>query len=116
MFINFKRLLDFNNGRMPFAAAQVGLGFRNEIHPKQGLLRVREFSLAEIEHFVDPLNKDHPKFDQVKDIKLPLFSKENQVAGDRVIIRDMTLEDAVKNKIINNQTLAYFIARTYLFL
>jgi glycyl-tRNA synthetase len=34
IFINFKRLLDYNNGRMPFAAAQIGLGFRNEIHPK----------------------------------------------------------------------------------
>ncbi len=28
---------------MPFAAAQIGLGFRNEISPRAGLLRVREF-------------------------------------------------------------------------
>lgn len=34
IFVNFRRLLEFNNGRMPFAAAQIGLGFRNEIHPK----------------------------------------------------------------------------------
>jgi len=34
IFINFRRLLDYNNGKMPFAAAQIGLGFRNEIHPK----------------------------------------------------------------------------------
>lgn len=101
---------------MPFAAAQIGLGFRNEIHPKQGLLRVREFTMAEIEHFVDATNKNHPKFANVKDMKLPLFSKQNQVAGDRVIIRDMTLEDAVNSKVIDNQTLAYFMARTYLFL
>ena len=62
---------------MPFSAAQIGLGFRNEIHPKQGLLRVREFTMAEIEHFVDPDHKEHPKFNNVKDMKLPLFSKEN---------------------------------------
>lgn len=31
--------------------------------------------MAEIEHFVDPNAKDHHKFDKVKDIKLPLFSK-----------------------------------------
>jgi glycyl-tRNA synthetase len=61
-------LLEYNNGRMPFAAAQIGAGFRNEIHPKQGLLRVREFTMAEIEHFVDPDNKDHPKFDRVKSL------------------------------------------------
>ena len=54
MFINFRRLIEFNNGRLPFAAAQIGLGFRNEISPRQGLLRVREFTMAEIEHFVDP--------------------------------------------------------------
>lgn len=69
--------MDYNNGRMPFAAAQIGLGYRNEIHPKQGLLRVREFTMAEIEHFVDPERKEHPKFNQVKDLKLPLFSAKN---------------------------------------
>ena len=34
IFLNFRRLNEFNNGRMPFAGAQIGLGFRNEIHPK----------------------------------------------------------------------------------
>jgi hypothetical protein len=34
--------------------AQVGSAFRNEIAPKQGLLRLREFTLAEVEHFVAP--------------------------------------------------------------
>ena len=29
MFLNFHRLLEYNGGRMPFAAAQIGLGFRN---------------------------------------------------------------------------------------
>ena len=40
-FINFQRLLEFNNGRVPFASAQIGRSFRNEISPRQGLLRVR---------------------------------------------------------------------------
>lgn len=101
---------------MPFAAAQIGLGFRNEIHPKQGLLRVREFTMAEIEHFVDPDNKDYPRFNRVKDIKLPLFSANNQETIERLMINDMTLEQAVNDKVIDNQTLAYFMARTYLFL
>mmetsp|Transcript_11566 Transcript_11566/g.19547 ORF Transcript_11566/g.19547 Transcript_11566/m.19547 type:complete len:101 (-) Transcript_11566:1223-1525(-) len=77
IFLNFRRLNEFNNGRMPFAGAQLGLGFRNEIHPKQGLLRVREFQMAEIEHFVDPLNKDHAKFSTVKDIALPLLTAQS---------------------------------------
>lgn len=40
-FVNFNRLLDFNNGRVPFASAQIGKSFRNEISPRSGLLRVR---------------------------------------------------------------------------
>ena len=41
IFVNFRNLLEFNNGRMPFAAAQIGPAFRNEIAPRAGLLRVR---------------------------------------------------------------------------
>lgn len=41
IFLNFKRLLDYNNGRLPFGGAQIGCGFRNEIAPRAGLLRVR---------------------------------------------------------------------------
>ena len=29
LFVNFRRLLDANAGKKPFAAAQIGLGFRN---------------------------------------------------------------------------------------
>lgn len=65
---------------MPFAAAQIGLGFRNEIAPRSGLLRVREFPMAEIEHFVDPKDKSHPKFKKVANFKLPLLSAGDQAA------------------------------------
>ena len=41
MFVNFKRLLEFNQGKLPFAAAQIGNSFRNEISPRSGLIRVR---------------------------------------------------------------------------
>ncbi|CAG8747915.1 3080_t:CDS:2, partial [Ambispora leptoticha] len=63
-FLNFKRLLEFNNEKMPFASASIGRSFRNEISPRAGLLRVREFVMAEIEHYVDPLKKDHPRFNE----------------------------------------------------
>ena len=85
LFVNFRRLLDYNQQRMPFAAAQIGLGFRNEIAPRNGLLRVREFCMAEIEHFVNPVDKSHPKFDLVKDRVVTLFPAENQLgSGSRI--------------------------------
>ncbi|ODV93535.1 hypothetical protein PACTADRAFT_46336 [Pachysolen tannophilus NRRL Y-2460] len=40
-FLNFNKLLDFNNEKMPFASASIGKSFRNEISPRSGLLRVR---------------------------------------------------------------------------
>lgn len=43
MFVNFKRLLEFNQGQLPFAAAQIGTAFRNEISPRTGLLRLRYY-------------------------------------------------------------------------
>ncbi|KAI8451973.1 glycyl-tRNA synthetase [Phakopsora pachyrhizi] len=114
-FVNFNRLLDFNNGRLPFASAQIGKSFRNEISPKQGLLRVREFTMAEIEHYVDPMDKRHEKFNDLKDYRLKLLPKSIQAQGKTDLI-EMNLGEAVDKQIIDNQTLAYFIGRIDQFL
>lgn len=81
IFVNFKRLLEFNQGKLPFAAAQIGSAFRNEISPRSGLIRVREFQMAEIEHFVDPSDKAHSKFVTVQDLNLVLYSACDQMDG-----------------------------------
>ncbi|KAJ7254652.1 glycine-tRNA ligase [Mycena haematopus] len=114
-FLNFARLLEFNNGRVPFASAQVGRAFRNEISPRAGLLRVREFTMAEIEHYVDPLDKSHSRFGEIADIELVLLDKYVQAAGQSTI-RRMTVGKAVQDGVIANETLGYFVARIYQFL
>jgi len=114
MFVNFKRLLEFNQGRLPFAAAQIGNSFRNEISPRSGLIRVREFTMAEIEHFVDPTDKSHPKFADLADLQIQLYSASNQMNGESA--KFVRLGDAVQTKLINNETLGYFIGRIYLFM
>jgi glycyl-tRNA synthetase len=113
--VNFRDLLYYNGGKLPFAAAQVGQSFRNEISPRAGLLRVREFTQAEIEHFVHPDRKDHARFDEVKDVGLSLFSRDAQLGAVKKPF-PMSIGDAVEKGIIANQTLGYFIARTQLFL
>ena len=115
IFVNFRDLLYYNGGKLPFAAAQVGQSFRNEISPRAGLLRVREFTQAEIEHFVHPDHKDHARFDEVKDVGLSLFSRDAQLGAVKKPF-PMSVGDAVEKGIIANQTLGYFIARTQLFL
>lgn len=114
-FLNFNKLLDFNNGRMPFASASIGKSFRNEIAPRAGLLRVREFLMAEIEHYVDPLDKSHPKFKDVKHIKLNFLPKDIQEAGHAHVI-ESTIGEAVASGMVDNETLGYFLARVFLFL
>ena len=114
IFVNFKRLLEFNQGKLPFAAAQIGNAFRNEISPRSGLIRVREFTMAEIEHFCDPNIKDHPKFESVKDVEVSLYSAHCQMEGKSVY--KTTIGKAVQDGTIANETLGYFIARIQKFL
>ena len=75
---------------------------------------VREFQMAEIEHFVDPKDKDHPKFDSVANLRPWLFPTESQLGNGKMV--NPTLGEAVASGMIANQTLAYFMGRTYLFL
>ncbi|KAF9418778.1 Glycine--tRNA ligase 1, mitochondrial [Podila epigama] len=114
-FLNFKRLLEFNNDRMPFASAQIGRSFRNEISPREGLLRVREFTMAEIEHYVDPEKKDHPRFHEVADYKLSILPANVQLQGKTELLK-ISVGEAVEKKIIDNQTLGYFLVRIHKFL
>ncbi|PQP98908.1 glycine--tRNA ligase mitochondrial 1 [Prunus yedoensis var. nudiflora] len=114
IFVNFKDLYYYNGNKLPFAAAQIGQAFRNEISPRQGLLRVREFTLAEIEHFVDPEDKSHPKFSEVAELEFLMFPRELQMSGESA--KAIRLDEAVAKGIVNNETLGYFIGRVYLFL
>ncbi|BFY98186.1 hypothetical protein BsWGS_01226 [Bradybaena similaris] len=114
IFVNFKRLLEFNQGKLPFAAAQIGNSFRNEISPRSGLIRVREFTMAEIEHFCDPSDKDHPRFSNVADLELTFYSGCNQMDGKPP--EKKTIGEAVKNKLVANETLGYFMARIQQFM
>lgn len=115
-FLNFKKLLDFGQGAMPFASASVGKSYRNEIAPRSGLLRVREFLMAEIEHFVDPAaGKHHERFTEVAGVELPFLDKETQLSG-KTQVTYLSIKEAISSRIVDNETLGYFLARVYLFL
>ena len=114
IFTMFKRNLEFNGGKVPFGVTQIGNVFRNEIAPRNGLLRVREFTLAEIEYFVLPDAKVHSNFPDVEHLKVQLFPRELQLNDKEQ--EYMELGEAVKNGIINSQLLAYFMGRTFKFL
>jgi glycyl-tRNA synthetase len=108
IFTNFHLLYRYNRERLPFGVIQIGKGYRNEISPRQGMLRLREFSMAEAEIFFDPEDKKHPNFKNVKNKELYLFDNKKKMK--------LTLEKAVEDKVINNQALAYYMYLTQDFL
>ncbi|HQE71348.1 MAG TPA: glycine--tRNA ligase, partial [Methanothrix soehngenii] len=113
MFINFPRLLRYFRGALPFAAVQIGKSYRNEISPRQGVIRLREFTQAEAEIFIDPRDKTHPRFDEVKAIRMKFYSQEAQEKGEE---EEMSFGEAVERGVVAHQTLAYYVARTYQYL
>ena len=109
IFIAFRRLLDYFRGKLPFGVAQIGRAYRNEISPRQGVIRLREFNQAELEYFVNPREKRHPDFEKYANDVVKLVDKfDNEY--------EITLKEAVEKGIIAHELLAYFIGKTRRFL
>jgi glycyl-tRNA synthetase len=81
IFVEFPRLKEYARGQLPFAVGQVGSAWRNEISPRRALVRVREFTQAELEHFIDP-ETDEPPLSKVEDVELTLYPAAEQQADD----------------------------------
>ncbi|WP_094227196.1 glycine--tRNA ligase [Methanolobus psychrotolerans] len=113
MFVDFLRLARFYRDKLPFGATQIGKSYRNEISPRQGVIRLREFTQAEAEIFIDPNDKKHTNFSRFADTLVNLYSDEAQ---DRGIVDKMSLAEAVEKGIIAHEFLAYQIGLTNHFL
>ncbi len=113
MFVDFQRLSRFYRDKLPFGAVQIGKSYRNEIAPRQGVIRLREFTQAECEIFVDPRNKKHPNFERFAEKELVLYSQEAQQEGKSF---RMTVREAVEAGVIAHEVLGYNIALTNEFL
>ena len=114
IFILFKRLERFFGGKLPFGAVQLGKAYRNEISPRQGVIRLREFSQAEAEIFLDPEDKTTPKFNQIEDEILYLHSAEVQMNDEEPL--KITAKEALDNNVVANEMLIYqlYLAKKFL--
>ena len=108
IFILFKRLFLYNRQKLPMFTAQIGRSYRNEISPRKGVIRLREFEQMELEVFVDPENKTHPRFNLVRDEKLKLITED----GDELAV---TAGESVKEELVANEMLAYLLAKSKIF-
>ena len=114
IFILFKRLSRFFKNKLPFAAVQLGKSYRNEISPRQGVIRLREFTQAEAEIFLDPEDKTHPKFSKIADETLYLASQDVQLNEKETL--ELTAQEALDQGIVSSETLIYqlYLAKKFL--
>ncbi len=81
-YVNFKLEFEALRRRLPLGLAIVGKAFRNEISPRNSLIRQREFTQAELQIFVDAETvSGHPRFSEVEGYKLRLFPAKNRKSG-----------------------------------
>ena len=112
MFVDFTRLLRFYRDKLPFGAVQIGKSYRNEISPRQGMIRLREFTQAEAEIFVHPSCKNsHPMFRRYADYTMPLLTYVRQEQCEPPV--SMSMREAVEKGIIANEYVAYYVALTH---
>ncbi len=110
MFMDFDWLYRFFREKLPFGAVQIGRAYRNEISPRQAMLRLREFNQMEAEVFFDPASKTWPRFAELADREL------NLLAAGESEPRRWRMSDAVSKGVIANGALGYFVALTDVFL
>ncbi len=106
IFVDFPRLREYARGELPFGVAQIGRAYRNEISPRNAIVRTREFSQAELELFFDP-ETDEPDLEPVADVEAPLLSGEAQQAGGEPSFQ--SIGEAVESGPIADAWVGYYV-------
>jgi len=109
IFVEFKRLYETAREKLPFGALQIGHALRNEISPRQGLIRLREYTIADLEFFFDP---EEPNCHLLKDVEnesLRLFLAQDRSKGPDKIT-EVTVREALNKGYIGTEWQAAFMA------
>jgi glycyl-tRNA synthetase len=105
IFIDFPRIYKTSRQNLPIAIGQIGRSFRNEISPRQALLRQREFTQAELEVFFNPNRTETEEFEKLSNYKLAL-----QPLGSKKILL-IDLKSALAKKLLPSQLIAIYLAK-----
>jgi len=115
IFVDFHRVLEVMREKIPLGIAQVGTVLRNEISPRQGPIRLREFTIMDFEIFFDPEKPDCPYLDEVKDDKLFIVTEDARRKGKNETTR-ITTAEALERRVVKSPWMAYFMAQSTRFL
>ena len=91
--------------KLPFGGIQTGKGYRNEISPRQGMIRLREFTMAELEYFFDPEEAPIGKDGDWSTVVQMIPSSTGRMT-------QISVSEALDKGLILHPTVAWFIART----
>ena len=122
IFLAFKRVQAATRAKLPMGVAQIGKSYRNEISPRQSVVRVREFGQMEIEYFVNPNELDDcPLFSELKNVELSIVTQEAQQAAAEKGTTEYTstrvsVEDAFTQGIVPNQWMASILGNEMAFI
>jgi glycyl-tRNA synthetase len=107
IFVEFPRLKQYARNTLPFGVTQIGRAYRNEISPRKGIVRTREFTQAELEQFVDP-DDDEPPLSRVADVSLRLYPADEQEDPEGEYV-EATVAEAVDEGIVASDWVAYYL-------
>jgi len=108
VFVEFKRLYEVARGKLPFGVVQIGHALRNEISPRQGPIRLREFTIADIEYFFDPEEPQCPFLKEVEKEILQLVPAELKHKKAKEAMQ-VTVKEALEKGYIKTEWQAYFM-------
>lgn len=112
-YLPFLRLNNYFRKKLPFGVFQIGKAFRNEISPRQSVLRGREFTQAEGQIFIDPKEKNNwERFKEIQNEELPLWNSAEQSSNKEV--KFTKLKVAVEKKIIKSEAYAWCLYIAYM--
>jgi glycyl-tRNA synthetase len=115
IFVDFRRVYEVMREKMPLGIAQVGTVLRNEISPRQGPIRLREFTIMDFELFFDPDNPECTYLNEVTDDQLSIVTEKDRIKGDDETTQ-ITTRQAVERGTIKSPWAAYFMAQSKRFL
>ncbi len=108
MFTSFRKVYEVSREKLPLGIAQVGRVARNEISPRQGLIRMREFTIMEVEFFFDPEDNEVP-LHKFEEDELSVWRAEEKARGEEKVTR-FKVKELVEEKVVVNPWLAYWMA------
>lgn len=108
VFVEFKRLYETARGKLPLGVVQMGHALRNEISPRQGPIRLREFTIADIEFFFDPEKPQCPLLAEIEEETLRLIPAELKRRDVRRAVQ-VTVKEALQKGYIRTEWQAYFM-------